>query len=68
MKDQLFREEAVAARTNSSISEVTIAGPLSYSLLAFVALFFASGLLGVVFFGQYTKKETVQGYVTTSRL
>jgi membrane fusion protein len=66
VKDQLFREEAVAARTNSSISEVTIAGPLSYSLLAFVALFFASGLLGVVFFGQYTKKETVQGYVTTT--
>ena len=56
----------MAARTNTAISEATIAGPLSYSLLASVALVFASGLLGVVFFGQYTKKETVQGYVTTT--
>lgn len=66
MTEQLFRHDAIAAKSDTSVGDATIAGPISFSLLAAFSVSSALALLAILILGSYTRKDTVRGYVTTT--
>jgi membrane fusion protein len=66
MSTSLFRQQAVDAKSSTLAGEAYLVSPLRFKVVALTALLAATGLLSIVAFGSYTKKETVVGYVTTT--
>lgn len=59
----LFRLEVLEAQGTRALGNVLIAQPLSTLALTFVAVVLAVGLLGLGYWGQYTRKTHVTGYL-----
>lgn len=66
MSQPLFRDEAVRSRTDRVFGRPGLAAPVSHRVLAALSAGVAILLAGVLFFGQYTRKDTVPGFVTTT--
>ena len=59
----LFRHEVLDARREKALGEVLLVAPLPTRLLTAVAASLAVALLALVFWGQYTRKAHVTGYL-----
>jgi membrane fusion protein len=62
----LFRREVVDARRGEWLGSVIVAASLSRWLLTLLALTLALAVLLLLFFGQYTRRETVSGQLVPS--
>lgn len=67
MRQALFRREALDFNREKSLGDVILARPLSFSLLAFFAVFFAVLLIAFGFFAEYTRKAHVVGYLAPDK-
>jgi membrane fusion protein len=63
MPRQLFRQEAIDAQREKFLGEATIARPVPTWVLTLLAAGTAALLIGVAIWGQYTRRERVEGYL-----
>ncbi len=67
MSHHLFRQEALDFRKERLFGEVMQVRHLSYSFLTAVALSIAAALVAFAFWGEYTRKSHVTGYLAPSK-
>jgi membrane fusion protein len=63
MSRQLFRQEAIDAQREKFLGEATIARPVPFWVFTLVASLVALLLISVALWGQYTRRERVEGYL-----
>src|SRR3569833_1404531 len=63
MARMLFREEAVAAQGERSLGDVMVASPPGLRLFTVIAFLITVTLVGYAYFGHYTRKAHVSGYL-----
>lgn len=63
MPRQLFRQEAIDAQREKFLGEATIARPVPFWVFTLLAAGIAILLISVAVWGQYTRRERVEGYV-----
>ncbi|HSS27596.1 MAG TPA: HlyD family efflux transporter periplasmic adaptor subunit [Usitatibacter sp.] len=63
MPRQLFRQEAIDAQREKFLGEATIARPVPSWVFSALAAGIALLLIAVAMWGQYTRRERVEGYV-----
>jgi membrane fusion protein len=63
MPRQLFRQEAIDAQREKFLGEATIARPVPFWVFTLVAAVVALLLISVALWGQYTRRERVEGYL-----
>jgi len=63
MPRQLFRQEAIDAQREKFLGEATIARPVPFWLFSVLAAGIAILLISVAVWGQYTRRERVEGYI-----
>ena len=66
MSQGLFRQEVVDARRGEWLGSIIVAAPPSRWLLTALALALAAAILLFLFFGHYTRRETVTGQLVPS--
>lgn len=59
----LFRQEAVAQQQSQWLGTVLLAPSLSHKLFALFAMLSVAAILGFLIFGEYTRKERIQGWL-----
>jgi membrane fusion protein len=59
----LFRLEVLAAQQSQWLGTVLLTPRLSHTAFALFAVFVAAGVLGLLFFGEYTRKARVNGWL-----
>src|SRR5258706_893357 len=60
---QLFRQEAIDAQREKYLGEATIARPVPFWVFTVVAAGTALLLIAVPLWGQYTRREQLEGYL-----
>src|SRR5258705_12438892 len=60
---QLFRQEAIDAQREKYLGEATIARPVPFWVFTTLAAGTALLLIAVALWGQYTRRERVEGYL-----
>ena len=60
---QLFRQEAIDAQREKFLGEATIARPVPFWAFTLLAAGTAALLIAVALWGQYTRRERVEGYL-----
>jgi membrane fusion protein len=63
MPRQLFRQEAIDAQREKFLGEATIARPVPFWVFSVLAAGIAILLISVAVWGQYTRRERVEGYI-----
>ena len=63
MPRQLFRQEAIDAQREKFLGEATIARPVPFWVFTLLAAGIALLLIAVAVWGQYTRRERVDGYL-----
>ena len=63
MPRQLFRQEAIDAQREKFLGEATIARPVPFWVFTLVAAVVALLLISVALWGQYQRRERVEGYL-----
>src|SRR6478609_4095877 len=63
MSRQLFRQEAIDAQREKFLGEATVARPVPAWVFTLLATGTAVLLIGVAVWGQYTRRERVEGYL-----
>jgi len=63
MPRQLFRQEAIDAQREKFLGEATIARPVPFWVFTLLASGIALLLIAVAIWGQYTRRERVEGYL-----
>lgn len=66
MSQGLFRQEVIDAKRGEWLGSIIVAAPLSRWLLTALALVLAAAILLFLFFGHYTRRETVTGQLVPS--
>jgi membrane fusion protein len=66
MRTGLFRQEALDHQREKLLGEVTLARPLSLSVLTALAVLMALAVLAFLCWGEYTRKARVSGYLAPS--
>ena len=61
MSRSLFRQEAIDAQREKYLGETTLARPVAYWVYTLLAAAIALLLLGVAIWGEYTRRERVEG-------
>lgn len=61
MSRNLFRQEAIDAQREKYLGETTLARPVAYWVYTLLAAAIALLLLGVAIWGEYTRRERVEG-------
>ena len=64
---QLFRQEAIDAQREKFLGEATIARPVPFWVFTLLAAGTAILLISVALWGQYTRRERVEGYLALDR-
>jgi membrane fusion protein len=59
----LFRQEAIDAQREKYLGETTLARPVAYWVYTLLAAAIAALLLGVAIWGEYTRRERVEGHL-----
>src|SRR5260221_13912907 len=62
-RPQLFRQEAIDAQREKYLGEATIARPVPFWVFTTLAAGTALLLIAVALWGQYTRRERVEGYL-----
>lgn len=60
---KLFRQEAIDAQREKLLGEVSIARPVPTWVFTVLALAFAASIVGFMFWGEYTRRERVEGFL-----
>ena len=60
---QLFRQQAIDAQREKLLGEVSIARPVPYWVFTALAATTAIALIGFAFWGEYTRRERVEGFI-----
>ena len=60
---KLFRQEAIDAQREKLLGEVSIARPVPTWIFTTLALAFALLIIGFMFWGEYTRRERVEGFL-----
>jgi membrane fusion protein len=63
----LFRESVLEAQRDQALGAALLIQPLSTRLLTLVAVLIAAGLIALTFWGAYTRKERVRGFLVPTR-
>ena len=63
MPRQLFRQEAIDAQREKFLGEATIARPVPFWVFTLLAAGIAVLVITVALWGQYTRRERVEGYL-----
>ena len=63
MSRNLFRQEAIDAQREKYLGETTLARPVAYWVYTLLAAAIAALLLGVAIWGEYTRRERVEGHL-----
>lgn len=63
MSRNLFRQEAIDAQREKYLGETTLARPVAYWVYTLLAAAIALLLLGVAIWGEYTRRERVEGHL-----
>ena len=63
MSRNLFRQEAIDAQREKYLGETTLARPVAYWVYTVLAAAIAALLLGVAIWGEYTRRERVEGHL-----
>src|SRR3977135_2282016 len=63
MSRSLFRQEAIDAQREKFLGEATIARPVPFWVFTLLAAGVALLLIAVALWGQYTRRERVEGYL-----
>ncbi len=63
----LFRPQVLDAQREQSLGSVLLLQPLSTWLLTLVAVLIAASLIALTFWGAYTRKERVKGFLVPTR-
>ena len=63
MSNKLFRQEAIDALREKFLGEATIARPLPFWVLTLLGLVAAGLIIVVAVWGQYTRRERVEGFL-----
>jgi len=63
MANPLFRQEAIDAQREKLLGEVSLARPVPLWIFTAVALAFALGLVGFSVWGEYARRERVDGFL-----
>lgn len=63
MSRNLFRQEAIDAQREKYLGETTLARPVAYWVYTLLAATIALLLLGVAVWGEYTRRERVEGHL-----
>ena len=63
MSNKLFRQEAIDALREKFLGEATIARPLPFWVLTLLGLVAAGLMIAVAVWGQYTRRERVEGFL-----
>lgn len=63
----LFRESVLEAQREQAFGSVLLMQPLSTRLLTLVALLITASLVALAFWGAYTRKERVKGFLVPTR-
>lgn len=64
MSRNLFRQEAIDAQREKYLGETTLARPVAYWVYTLLAAAIALLLLGVAIWGEYTRRERVEGQLS----
>jgi membrane fusion protein len=64
---QLFRQEAIDAQREKYLGEATIARPVPFWVFTLLAAGTALLVIAVALWGQYTRRERVEGYLALDR-
>src|SRR5438045_4382094 len=67
MPRQLFRQEAIDAQREKFLGEATIARPVPFWVFTVLAAGTALLLISVAVWGQYTRRERVEGYLALDK-
>lgn len=67
MTSSLFRTEALSHQQNRLYGDVLIARSPTVSLLVWIAALFAIVIVGFAYWGEYTRKEHVVGYLSPTQ-
>lgn len=62
---KLFRQEAIDAQREKLLGEVSNARPVPTWVFTLLALGFAALIVGFMFWGEYTRRERVEGFLAT---
>src|SRR5258708_25682232 len=62
-RPQLFRQEAIDAQREKFLGEATIARPVPFWVFTALAAGVALLVIAVALWGQYTRRERVEGYI-----
>jgi membrane fusion protein len=60
---QLFRQQAIDAQREKLLGEVSVARPVPLWIFTALAAAFALGLIVFAFWGEYTRRERVEGFL-----
>ncbi len=63
MSRNLFRQEAIDAQREKYLGETTLARPVAYWVYTLLAAAIALVIVGVAIWGEYTRRERVEGYL-----
>ncbi|MGI9420375.1 MAG: HlyD family secretion protein [Geminicoccaceae bacterium] len=63
VEQSLFRQEAIAEQRTQWLGTVLLAPGISHKLFALFAAVAAAAILGFLFYGDYTRKERIQGWL-----
>ena len=63
MAQQLFRQEAIDAQREKLLGEVSLARPVPLWIFTAVAVAFAAGLVAFSVWGEYARRERVDGFL-----
>ena len=63
MTRKLFRQEAIDAQREKYLGEATIARPVPFWVFTVIAAAAAALIIIVAIWGQYTRRERVEGYL-----
>ncbi len=67
MNEKIFRSEALSYKQDRLHGDVLIARSPAISLLVWIAALFAAVIVGFAFWGEYTRKEHVAGYLSPTQ-
>ncbi|PWB61927.1 MAG: hypothetical protein C3F16_07530, partial [Betaproteobacteria bacterium] len=63
MSRNLFRQEAIDAQREKYLGETTLARPVAYWVYTLLAAAIALVIVAVAIWGEYTRRERVEGYL-----
>lgn len=67
LSNSLYRPQALAHQSRQQLGAVTLHQPLAYSLIVILVVLFTVVLIAFAWWGEYTRKERVSGYLVPDK-